>query len=443
MSYTSEVLNKTIEKNPGELEFHQAIKESIPALQPVIDEHPEFEKAGVLERLVEPERQIIFRVPWVDDDGKVHVNRGIRVQFNSAVGPYKGGCRFHPNVSLSIMKFLGFDQIIKNSLTGLPIGGGKGGADFDPKGKSENEIMKFCQSFATELYRHIGASVDVPAGDIGVGEREIGYMFGQYKRIMGHFEGAFTGKGLEYGGSLGRKEATGYGLVYFVDQMLETLNTTFDGQTVVISGSGNVAIYTAEKAIELGAEVVTMSDSNGYIYDSDGIDVETVKLIKEVQRGRISEYVKYHKNAKYYDKGLVWSVPCDVALPCATQNELLEDGAKLLVENGCRIVAEGANMPTTLEAIRILRAGNVFFAPGKAASAGGVAASTLEMSQNNTVSPWTMEKVDRKLQTIMHNIYKTSYEASEKYGVKGNLVAGANIAGFIKVANAMLAQGVV
>lgn len=443
MNYTSRVLEHTIKKNPNEPEFHQALMEILPTLQPVIDEHPEFEEAGILERLVEPERQIVFRIPWVDDSGKVRVNRGFRVQFNSALGPYKGGMRFHPTVCSSVIKFLGFEQVFKNSLTGLPIGGGKGGADFDPKGKSDREVMAFCQSLVNELYRHVGADIDVPAGDIGVGSREIGYMYGQYKRLTGHYEGSFTGKGLTYGGSLVRTEATGYGLIYFVERMLESINTTLEGKTVAISGSGNAAIYAAEKAVLSGAKVITMSDSNGYIYDDKGIDIETVKEIKERQRGRICEYLKYSKSAQYFEGGLVWSAPCDIALPCATQNELDVDGAQLLIKNGCIAVAEGSNMSTTPKAISLLQRSKVLYAPGKAANAGGVAVSALEMAQNNTCLSWTFEKVDKKLQVIMHNIYSDISEAAQRYGVKGNFVAGGNIAGFLKVASAMMQQGIV
>ena len=443
MSYTNDVLERAIKKNPNEPEFHQALTEIIPTLQPFMDEHPEYEKAGILERLVEPERQLMFRVPWIDDSGKVHVNRGYRVQFSSAIGPYKGGLRFHPSVCLSVVKFLGFEQIFKNSLTGLPIGGGKGGSDFDPKGKSDREVMAFCQSFITELYRHVGADQDIPAGDIGVGGREIGYMFGQYKRLTGRYEGVLTGKGATYGGSLVRTEATGYGLVYMVENMLGAKETNFDGKTVVISGSGNVAIYAAEKAQQLGAKVVTMSDSNGYVYDPEGMDVSAVQLIKEVQRGRIKEYLKHRPNAQYFESGLVWSVPCDIALPCATQNELVTDGAELLIQNGCIAVAEGSNMSTSLEATQMLQDNGILFSPGKAANAGGVAVSALEMSQNSARISWSFEEVDYKLRAIMHDIYKNSYEASERYGMKGNLAAGANIAGFIKIADAMFMQGTV
>jgi len=443
LSYTSKVLEHAIMKNPNEPEFHQAMTEILPALQPFLDEHPEYEANGILERLVEPERVVMFRVPWVDDAGKVQVNKGYRVQFNGAIGPYKGGLRFHPSVSLSIIKFLGFEQIFKNSLTGLPIGGGKGGADFDPKGKSDREVMAFCQSFMTELYRHIGADTDVPAGDIGVGGREVGYMFGQYKRITGLSEGVLTGKGLDFGGSLARTEATGYGLVYLTQKMLESNGTSLEGKTTVISGSGNVAIYAAQKAMELGAKVVTMSDSNGYIYDAEGIDLDTVKLIKEKQRGRIKEYLEYRKNAQYVENGIVWSVACDVALPCATQNELTGEGAEMLVKNGCIAVAEGSNMSSTIEAVEIMQAGGIMYAPGKASNAGGVAVSALEMAQNSGRIFWTFEDVDQKLQSIMRNIYTNISETAEHYGVKGNLVAGANIAGFKKVANAMLMQGAV
>ena len=443
MSYTNDVLEQTKKKNPNEPEFHQALTELLPTLQPFLDEHPEYEKANILQRLVEPERQIIFRVPWVDDNGAIQVNRGYRVQFNSAIGPYKGGLRFHPSVCLSVVKFLSFEQTFKNSLTGLPIGGGKGGADFDPKGKSEREMMNFCQSYMNELYHYIGADKDIPAGDIGVGAREVGYMYGQFKRLTGSYEGSFTGKGLTYGGSLGRTEATGFGLVYMMDNMLKSMGTDFKGKTVAVSGSGNVATYAAIKATFFGAKVVTMSDSNGFIHDPDGVDIDTVKLIKGNRRGRIREYVEHRKGAEYFENGLVWSVPCDIALPCATQNELLEDGAKHLVKNGCIAVAEGANMPTSIEATHILQENGVFFAPGKAANAGGVAVSALEMSQNSTRISWPFEEVDGKLRTIMDQIFKNSYDAAEKYGKKGDLVAGANIAGFKKVAEAMLMQGAV
>ena len=442
MSCTTRILEQTIRNSPNEPEFHQAMTEILPTLQPFIDKHPEYVKAKILERLVEPERQIIFRVPWVDDKGEIQVNRGYRVQFNSAIGPYKGGLRFHPSVSISVVKFLGFEQIFKNSLTGLSIGGGKGGADFDPKGKSDREVMAFCQSFMNEFYRHIGADIDVPAGDIGVGGREIGFIYGQYKRLTGLYDGTFTGKGIVYGGSLARKEATGYGLVYMVENMLEAKGESFTDKDVVISGSGNVAIYAAEKAQQLGAKVVTMSDSNGYVYDPSGIDITAVKQIKEKKRGRIREYIEYKKTAEYYENGLVWAVPCHIALPCATQNELKEDGADLLINNGCTIVAEGSNMSASLKATDLLHKNNVFFAPGKAANAGGVAVSALEMAQNSSRQAWSFEKVDSKLRTIMRDIYTKSSQAAEHYGMKGNLVAGANIAGFEKVAEAMLQQGV-
>jgi len=443
MSYVQDVINRVIEKNPGEPEFHQAVREVLESLEPVIDKHPEYREAGILERIVEPERIIIFRVPWVDDQGRVQVNRGMRVQFNSAIGPYKGGLRFHPSVYLGIIKFLGFEQIFKNSLTGLPIGGGKGGSDFDPKGKSDGEVMRFCQSFMTELYRHVGADIDVPAGDIGVGAREIGYMYGQYKRITRLYERVLTGKGLTYGGSLVRTEATGYGLVYFVDEMIKAKGKFFHGATVVISGSGNVAIYATEKVQQLGGKVVALSDSNGYIYDKEGVKLATVKRIKEVERGRIKEYVKYHPEAEYYEGRGIWSVKCDIALPCATQNELDEKDAETLVANGCFAVGEGANMPCTPEAVRVFQKNGVLFAPGKAANAGGVATSALEMSQNSMRYSWTFEEVDNKLKNIMINIYRNASEKAREYGYEGNLVVGANIAGFIKVAEAMLAQGVV
>ena len=443
MAYTQNLLENVKKKSIGESEFHQALTELLPTLEPVLSEHPEYVKAKILDRLVEPERQIIFRVPWVDDSGDVQVNRGFRVQYNSAIGPYKGGIRFHPSVSLSIMKFLAFEQTFKNALTGLPIGGAKGGADFDPKGKSDREVMAFCQSFINELYRHIGADRDVPAGDIGVGSREVGYMYGQYKRLAGVHDGTFTGKGIPYGGSLGRTEATGFGTVYMVENMLAANNEVFSGKKVIISGSGNVAIYAAVKAAELGATVVTLSDSGGYIYDPAGIDIDAVRDIKEVRRGRINEYLEFNKNAEYFDGGLVWSVPCDIALPCATQNELLEDGAKALVENGCKYVAEGANMPTSIDATHILQEGGVFFSPGKAANAGGVAVSALEMSQNSMRLSWSFEDVDAKLREIMKNIFESCYETSEEYGKKGDLITGANIAGFKKVAQAMIMQGAV
>ena len=443
MSYTQRVLEELKAKNPGEKEFHQAATEVLESLSPVVEAHPEYEECALLERLVEPERTVMFRVPWVDDNGKVHVNKGYRVQFNSAIGPYKGGLRLHPSVNLGILKFLGFEQVFKNSLTGLPIGGGKGGSDFDPKGKSDNEVMRFCQSFMTELYKHIGQFVDVPAGDIGTGGREIGYLYGQYKRITGNYEGVLTGKGLTFGGSLARTEATGYGLIYFADEALKLKGTSFDGKVVAISGSGNVAIYACEKAQQLGAKVVTMSDSNGWIYDENGIDLAAVKEIKEVKRGRIKEYLNYHGDAKYTEGRGVWSVNCDIALPCATQNELLEDDAKLLVKNGCMAVCEGANMPTTLEATNIIVNGGLIFTPGKASNAGGVATSALEMSQNSERLSWTFDEVDEKLHNIMINIHNNAIDAAARYGHEGNYIMGANIAGFEKVANAMMAQGIV
>ena len=443
MSYTERVLEELKAKNPGEKEFHQAATEVLESLTPVVEAHPEYEECALLERLVEPERTVMFRVPWVDDNGKVHVNKGYRVQFNSAIGPYKGGIRLHPSVNLGILKFLGFEQVFKNSLTGLPIGGGKGGSDFDPKGKSDNEVMRFCQSFMTELYKHIGQFVDVPAGDIGTGAREIGYLYGQYKRITGNYEGVLTGKGLTFGGSLARTEATGYGLVYFAQEALKVKGTSFDGKTVAISGSGNVAIYACEKAQQLGAQVVTMSDSNGWIYDENGIDLAAVKEIKEVKRGRIKDYLNYHGDAKYTEGRGVWSVNCDIALPCATQNELLEDDAKLLVKNGCMAVCEGANMPTTLEATNIIVNGGLIFTPGKASNAGGVATSALEMSQNSERLSWTFDEVDAKLHNIMINIHNNAIDAAARYGHEGNYIMGANIAGFEKVANAMMAQGIV
>jgi glutamate dehydrogenase (NADP+) len=443
MSYVDRVLQDLIAKNPAQPEFHQAATEVLNTIKPVIEADKKYEEAALLERLVEPERQIMFRVPWIDDNGNVQVNRGYRVQFNSAIGPYKGGLRFHPSVNLGIIKFLGFEQIFKNSLTGLPIGGGKGGSDFDPKGKSDNEVMRFCQSFMTELYRHIGADVDVPAGDIGVGGREVGYLYGQYKRITGLYEGVLTGKGLTFGGSLVRTEATGYGLVYLVEQMLNDHGDSFKGKTVVISGSGNVAVYAAEKATQLGAKVVSFSDSTGYVYDKDGVDIEYVKDLKFTRRGRLSEYTSHKSSAEYHDGKGVWNIKCDIALPCATQNELNEADAKALVANGCKAVGEGANMPSTLEAINVFLENKVLFAPAKAANAGGVATSALEMSQNSERLSWTFDEVDAKLHGIMVNICKNMTEQAELYGMKDNFVAGANIAGFKKVAEAMLAQGLV
>ena len=442
MTYVERVLQDIIRKNPAQDEYIQATTEVLHSIEPVLDAHPEYEANALLERLTEPERIIIFRVPWVDDAGKTHVNRGFRVQYNSAIGPIKGGLRLHPSVNLGIMKFLGFEQIFKNSLTGLPIGGGKGGSDFDPKGKSDREVMAFCQSFMNELYRHIGADVDVPAGDIGVGAREIGYLFGQYKRLTGLYEGVLTGKGLTYGGSLARKEATGYGLVYFASEMLKVKNDSFEGKTVIVSGSGNVAIYAAEKATQFGAKVVAMCDSTGWVYDAEGIDLAAVKEIKEVKRGRIREYLNYRPSAEYHDGKGIWTVKCDVALPCATQNELALEDAKTLVANGCKLVAEGANMPTTLEATEYLQKNGVNFAPGKAANAGGVATSALEMSQNSMRLSWSFEEVDSKLHDIMKGIHRNAYEAAKAYGFEGNYVVGANIAGFLKVAEAMMAQGV-
>ncbi|NOU85467.1 NADP-specific glutamate dehydrogenase [Paenibacillus sp. LMG 31460] len=443
--YVHVVYETVVKRNPYEYEFHQAVKEILESLIPVLSKHPKYMKSGILERIVEPERLITFRVPWVDDQGITQVNRGFRVQFNSAIGPYKGGLRFHPSVNASIIKFLGFEQTFKNSLTGQPIGGGKGGSDFDPKGKSDNEIMRFTQSFMTELYKYMGPDTDVPAGDIGVGAREIGYMFGQYKRIRGaHEAGVLTGKGIIYGGSLGRTEATGYGCVYFVNEMLQSKGLSFEGSTVVVSGSGNVAIYSMQKAIQLGAKVVACSDSNGYIYDKKGICLDTIRRLKEVERKRISEYVKEHPTATYHEGcNDIWSVPCDIALPSATQNEINEDAAKILVSNGVIAVGEGANMPSTLEAIDVFLQAGVLFGPAKAANAGGVAVSALEMSQNSMRYSWQFHEVDDKLHVIMKNIYKSAVQAAEEYGHPGNLVVGANIAGFTKVADAMIAQGVV
>ena len=443
MSYVDSVIEQVKTKNANEPEFIQAVTEVLTSLKPVIDANPEYEKAGLLERIVEPERVIMFRVPWVDDSGKVQVNRGFRVQFNSCLGPYKGGLRLHPSVNLGIIKFLGFEQIFKNSLTTLPMGGGKGGSDFDPKGKSDAEVMRFCQSFMTELCKHVGADTDVPAGDIGTGAREIGYMFGQYKRIRNVWEGVLTGKGLSYGGSLARTEATGYGLIYFVQEYLKGKGDSFEGKTVAVSGSGNVAIYATEKAQQLGAKVVTLSDSTGWIYDANGIDLDLVKQIKEVERGRISEYAKRREGVEYHEGRGVWTVKVDIALPCATQNELFIEDAKTLAANGCQIVAEGANMPTTMDATRYLQDNGVVFMPGKAANAGGVATSGLEMSQNSERLSWSFEEVDAKLQGIMVNIFHAADDAAREYGVEGDYVAGANIAGFKKLADAMLAQGIV
>ena len=444
MSYVDEIYAKVVEQNPGEAEFHQAVKEVLDSLRLVIDANEEkYRSVSLLERLVEPERIISFRVPWVDDKGNVQVNKGYRVQFNSAIGPYKGGLRLHPSVNQGILKFLGFEQVFKNSLTGLPIGGGKGGSNFDPKGKSDREVMAFCQSFMSELYKYIGADQDVPAGDIGVGGREIGFLYGQYKRLTGLYEGVLTGKGLTYGGSLARTQATGYGLIYILDEMLKHNNKELAGKTVLISGSGNVAIYATEKAQQLGAKVVAMSDSNGYVYDKDGIKLDVVKQIKEVRRGRIKEYVAEVPTAVYTEGKGIWTVPCDIALPCATQNELNLEDAKALKANGCFCVAEGANMPSTREATDFFLENGMLFMPGKAANAGGVATSALEMSQNSQRLSWTFEEVDAKLKDIMVNIYAKVSDAAERYGVAGNYVAGANIAGFEKVAEAMIAQGIV
>ena len=442
--YLQKVYDDVVKRNPGEKEFLQAVAEVLESLEPVVEKRPDIVEAGIIDRIVEPERQIIFRVPWVDDSGKVRVNRGFRVQFNSAIGPYKGGLRLHPSVNASVIKFLGFEQIFKNSLTGLPMGGGKGGSDFDPKGKSDGEVMRFCQSFMTELSKHIGADTDVPAGDIGVGAREIGFMFGQYKRLRNEFTGVLTGKGLTYGGSLARTEATGYGLCYFTEEMLNCMkNDSFKGKTVVISGSGNVAIYATQKATELGAKVVALSDSNGYVYDADGIKLDVVKQIKEVERGRISEYAKRVPGSVYTEgcKG-IWTIKCDIALPCATQNELDGESADALIANGVMAVAEGANMPSTPEATEKFLNAGVLFGPAKAANAGGVATSGLEMSQNSERLSWTFEEVDSKLHNIMVNIFRNAYNASKEYGFDGNLVVGANIAGFLKVADAMKWQGV-
>ena len=443
MSYVDEVIEQVVAQNPAEPEFHQAVKEVLESLRVVVEANEEaFRRDALLERLVNPERQFKFRVPWVDDKGQVHVNTGYRVQFNSAIGPYKGGLRLHPSVNLGIIKFLGFEQIFKNSLTGLPIGGGKGGSDFDPKGKSDREIMAFCQSFMTELCKYIGADTDVPAGDIGTGAREIGYMFGQYKRIRGLYEGVLTGKGLSYGGSLARTEATGYGLLYFTDEMLKCNGKSIKGATIAVSGAGNVAIYAIEKAQQLGAKVVTASDSTGWIYDKDGIDVELLKEVKEVKRARLTEYAAARPSAEYHEGRGVWSIPVDIALPCATQNELHLEDAKQLVANGCYAVAEGANMPTTLEATEYLQKNGILFAPGKASNAGGVATSALEMSQNSERLSWTFEEVDSKLKNIMVNIYHNIDDAAKRYNKEGDYVTGANIAGFEKVLIAMLAQGV-
>ena len=443
MSYVDNVIEQVKAKNAEQPEFIQAVTEVLQSLEPVIEAHPEYEQAALLERIVEPERVIMFRVPWVDDNGKIQVNRGFRVQFNSAIGPYQGGLRLHPSVNLGIIKFLGFEQIFKNSLTTLPMGGGKGGCDFDPKGKSDMEVMRFCQAFMTELFRHIGADTDVPAGDIGTGAREIGYMFGQYKKIKNVFEGVLTGKGLSFGGSLARTEATGYGLVYLVEEYLKCNGDSFDGKTVCISGSGNVAIYATQKAQQLGAKVVTVSDSTGWVYDPAGIDVALLKQVKEVERGRLTEYAARREGVEYHEGRGVWVTPCDIALPCATQNEVHMEDVENLVKNGCKILAEGANMPTTLEATEYVQEHGIVFFPGKAANAGGVATSGLEMSQNSERLSWTFEEVDAKLKGIMVSIFHAIDDAAKRYGHEGNYVMGANIAGFEKVANAMMAQGIV
>ena len=441
-AYLLDLIERIKQRNQNEPEFIQAVTEVLSSLEPVLEQRPDLVKAGVLERIVEPERQIIFRVPWIDDKGEMHVNRGFRVQFNSAIGPYKGGIRLHPSVNLGIIKFLGFEQTFKNSLTTLPMGGGKGGSDFDPKGKSDNEIMSFCQSFMTELSRHIGADLDVPAGDIGTGAREVGFMFGQYKRIRNEWVGVLTGKGLTYGGSLARKEATGFGLCYFTKEVLEANGTSFEGKTVLVSGSGNVAIYACQKATEFGAKVVAMSDSNGYIYDKNGIDLDAIKQIKEVERKRIKEYLSYHADAEYHEGcSGIWTIPCDIALPCATQNEINGESAKILAKNGCKVVCEGANMPSTPEAIDTYFENGIIYGPAKAANAGGVATSGLEMTQNSMRLSWTFEEVDEKLKGIMKSIFNACDKYSKEYGMEGNYMAGANIAGFLKVADAMKAQG--
>ena len=442
-AYLQGVYEGLAKRNPEQKEFLQAVEEVLESLEPVVEAHPEYEKAGLIERMVEPERVILFRVPWVDDAGKVQVNRGYRVQFNSAIGPYKGGLRFHPSVNLSILKFLGFEQCFKNSLTGLPMGGGKGGADFDPHGKSDAEVMRFCQSFMTELYRHIGPDTDVPAGDIGVGGREVGYLFGQYKRLQNEYTGVLTGKGIPFGGSLARTEATGYGLCYFTKEMLADAGKSFEGQRVVISGSGNVATYANQKATQLGGKVIAMSDSNGYIVDENGIDYKVIKEIKEVKRARIKTYLEYVPTAKYVEGSQgIWTVPCDIALPCATQNEINKESAEALVKGGCTVVCEGANMPSTPEAIEVYLSNGVLYGPAKASNAGGVATSGLEMSQNSERLSWTFEEVDAKLKGIMEGIFHASYDASVAAGSEGNLMVGANCAGFLKVATAMMAQGI-
>ena len=442
--YLNGLMERVIARDPGEPEFHQAVHEVLTSLVPVVNERPELIKKGVMDSLVEPERFVSFRVPWEDDQGVVHVNRGYRVQFNSAIGPYKGGLRFHPSVNESIVKFLGFEQTFKNCLTGLPIGGGKGGSDFNPRNKSDSEVMRFCQSFMNEMYKYIGPDMDVPAGDIGVGGREIGYLFGQYKRITTQFQGALTGKGLSFGGSLVRKEATGYGLCYFADNMVRAAGRSFEGATVLVSGSGNVAIYACEKATQLGGKVVAMSDSDGYVYDADGIDLDLIKQIKEVERKRISEYAQRKPSAQYTEGcAKIWNIPCGIALPCATQNELDEQAAKALIANGCFAVAEGANMPCTPEAVEALQAAGILFAPAKASNCGGVGVSALEMTQNSIRLSWSFEEVDNRLRDIMSNAYHSAAEAAARYGMAGNLAAGANIASFLKISDAMLAQGLV
>jgi glutamate dehydrogenase (NADP+) len=443
MSYTKDLIQKVMQRTPGESEFHQAMAEVFNALAPVVDNEPRYKEAGILEKMAVPERAMVFRVPWLDDKNQVQVNTAYRVQFSSAIGPYKGGMRFHPSVNLSILKFLGFEQVFKNALTGLPIGGGKGGSDFDPKGKSDAEVMRFCQSLMTELYKYLGPDEDVPAGDIGVGAREVGFMYGQYKRIVGRYEGILTGKGLSYGGSLGRTEATGYGLLYLMDNILKGKKQGWDGKKAAISGSGNVAIFAAEKTYQLGGTPITMSDSGGFIHDPAGLDLDFIKELKLIKRGRISEYIKHRPSAKYTEGTGLWNVPCDVALPCATQNELNEADAKALAANGCIAVGEGANMPCTAEAVDVFLEKGIMFAPGKAANAGGVAVSGLEMSQNSMRLAWTFEEVDQKLQGIMAGIYEKMSAAADEYGMSGNFVAGANIAGFKRVAEAMIAQGVV
>lgn len=444
MKLLQNVMDQVIQRDPNEPEFHQAVKEVLESLEPVVEKNRQWLERGILKQIVEPERQLMFSVPWIDDNGDIQINRGFRVQFNSAIGPYKGGLRFHPSVNLGIIKFLGFEQMFKNSLTGLPLGGGKGGSDFDPKGKSDREVMRFCQSFMIELYRHIGENTDVPAGDIGVGAREIGYMYGMYKRIRNNFTGTLTGKGLTWGGSRVRTEATGYGLCYFMEEAMKSMiKKSFQGATVVVSGSGNVAIYATEKAQQLGGKVVALSDSSGYIYDADGIKLDTVKQIKEIERKRISEYIKYHPNAKYTEGcSNIWSIKCDIALPCATQNELDEQAAKMLIDNGCFAVGEGANMPVTSEAVKLFIENGIVFGPAKAANAGGVATSGLEMAQNSVRYSWTFEEVDARLKNIMVDIYKNTSTVAKEYGHENNLVMGANIAGFLKIANAMHAQGI-